>query len=52
MGDQLAATEKGSEHLLTTRTHTYTDLHTALCNEENACKSFGVNDEVLNNDVF
>lgn len=37
MGEQPTATNQGSENFLTTHIYTYTDLHTALCNEGNAC---------------
>ena len=47
-------TRQGSDHLLLTRkhgTHTYTDLNSAICNEETACKSLRVNDEIFAKDV-
>uniref|UniRef100_A0A9J8CJW6 ribonuclease H n=1 Tax=Cyprinus carpio carpio TaxID=630221 RepID=A0A9J8CJW6_CYPCA len=49
LGEQPTATMPGSERL-TTRIHTYTDVHTALCSEEKACISLCASD--LNNDVF
>ncbi len=45
-GERPAATEQGSEKFLTTHIHTYTytDVYTALCNEEKACKSLSDSD--------
>ncbi len=40
--------EQGSETFLTTHIHTYTDVYTALCNEEKSCISLcnsDLNDE-------